>query len=176
MSETHKQSVEYQLRRLVNYLRNFNEICKALSIYFRKEVEDNYGMADFYQWCSGDLLKSADKVNGYISKIGGNTKFEDIEPPQHINYGTPVQTMEYIHKEDSHLANLIQEIYNFAETNNDKDLMDFMHKELIIPLKAWNKSFDSVLPNLRSATPEVLSETFQRTFELMKKYRRDINV
>lgn len=177
MSEQAKiQSTEYQLKRLVNYLYYFAEKCKLISSYFQKEVEDKYALADFYQWCANDLYVSADKINSYITKIGGKPEHKEVEKLQMENFGSPVQSLEYIHNEDLKLTNLINEIYNFAEKNNDENLKNFMHKELITPLKAWNKNFDNSLPRLRASTSEQLEDTFKNTFEMMKKYRKDLSV
>ena len=177
MSEQAKiQSTEYQLKRLVDYIYYFAEKCKLISLYYQKEVEDKYGLANFFKWCADDLCVSADKINSYITKIGGKPEHKEVETPQMENYGSPIQSFEYIHNEDTKLTNLIYEIYNFAEKNNDENLKEFMHKDLITPIKAWNKNFDNALPRIRSATPVLMQETCNSVVEMLKKYRKDLSV
>lgn len=169
------QSSEEHLNHLVNYLLSLSHKCKSMACYFRKNYSEMYGIADFYQWCAEDLDKTADQVLYYINKTGSHVKLQGVEKPETENFGTPVQSLEYILREDKCLTALLTNIHDFADIKGEQSLKDFLENKMIVPMCAWNKKMEEVIKKLRlaNATQNIyeLNKTFKNEFNLIKKLR-----
>lgn len=169
------QSAEDLLSQLVNHLMSLEHKCKSMSCYFRKNYQDKYGIADFYEWCSRDLDKCVEHVTDYMKKNGSQVQLKQIEKPETEDYGSPIESLEYVLREDKCLSSLMQNIHEWANSNNDHKLKEFMQKEMIGPMSAWNQHIEKMIEKMRVANQNQnlneLDKTFKSEFSLIKQLR-----
>lgn len=183
--ENLSKSSEDQLNHLVNYLKFFSDKCSTLASISHFHHGDKYGQVEFYNWCAQDLNKMADQVIDYIKKRGGKVHPEDIiackfnidsEKKVDLNILPPIELLDYLHKEDKHYNDKLNEMIKFASNEGDINMKDLV-KGLKDELEKWNAKFDDSIKILRSANastkmnPNDLENVFKSQFNEIKKFR-----
>ncbi|RMZ94425.1 middle subunit-like [Brachionus plicatilis] len=169
------QSAEELLGQLVNHLMSLEHKCKSMASYFRNNYQEKYGIADFYAWCAQDLDKCVEHVTDYMKKSGTQVQLKEIERPFTEIYGEPIESLEYILKEDKCLSHLMHDIHEWANAKGDTGLKDFMHNEMIGPMSAWNEQIAEMIEKLHKANAtqnlNELDKTFKSEISLIKQLR-----
>lgn len=188
MSQTKSLSPECEehLNNFLNYLKYFSDKCNVLSSISHMHYEDKYGLSDFFKWCSQDLNKMSDKIADFIKDRNGNVHLKDLiavkfnpenEKRIDLHSCTPYELVDYLHKEDTHYNEMLNDLIHFAEKQDDKGLKHFFvgYKD---ELTNWNRKFDESLYTMRTSTTSSkmtekdLDHLFQDQFNKIKNFRQ----
>ncbi|CAF1048710.1 unnamed protein product [Brachionus calyciflorus] len=176
---------EDELNRFLNYLKYFSDKCNTLASVSHLHYENKFGLVDLFNWCSQDLSKMGDKVIDYLKQRGSQVHPEDliaskfnIESEKKVNLHTlpAYDLVDYLHKEDTHYNDLLNDMIKCAERENDHDLKQF-YESYKDELSNWNKKIDGVLDHLRSArmsaklTDSDLDNLYKNKFKEITQFR-----
>lgn len=179
------KDTEEHLNNFLNYLKYFSDKCDVLSSISHFHYEDKFGLSDFFKWCSQDLNKMSDKIADFIKDRNGNVHLKDLiaikfnaenEKKVDLHSCTPFELADYLHKEDTHYNDMLNDLIRFAEKQDDKGLKDFFvsYKD---ELANWNQKFDEALYTMRTTTTSSkmtendLQNVFQEQFNKIKHFR-----
>jgi ferritin len=178
---TIRQNFSDESENLINQLINnilFNcYSATSMAYYFDRQDIGMFGMANFYRWCAREGYQCARLLMDYLVVRGGEVQFKTIKKPEKDEWGTPLESLEYLVELKKVINQQVLKVHSSACENNDAHLQDFLETVILRPLVEFVRKVAVLITNLERAGSKLGEYQFNKDLELyLVDLMRDVKV
>lgn len=147
------ESSESLLNQLINVIFFGNYTFHSMAYYFDRVDIGLTGFADLNLHCAIDAYKTVRKLMDYVVLRGGQCVFDDIKKPEKQEWGTPLDSLEYLLNYKKLINEMALKCHQNAENKRDAHLTDFLETEVLEPMTSFIRKVGILISNLKKAGP-----------------------
>lgn len=132
--ENFSDESEKTINELINVLLNFAYTCKSMACYFDRDEVALVGMVTLNRFAAVVGGKWAKELMRYQVTRGGQVHLKQIEEPEKMDWGTPVDSMTYLLEKKKKLKEFLEKCIARARDNKDQHLKNYLKNEFLEPL------------------------------------------
>jgi ferritin heavy chain len=161
--------IECGINDLINVFYTGAYTCRSMQFYFDRDEVGLYGMADLNR-CKADYqLNFVRKLEDYQVVRGGRVCLTSIKKPEKDDWGTPLESLEYLLNMKKNQIQCCLKLHDICETNNDEHLKEFLEQEFLEPLYNSIRKIGVLITNLQRAGTGLGEYEFNKDIELHLK-------
>jgi len=148
-----------------------------MTYYFDRQDIGLFGMANFYRWCAREGYQCSRLLMDYLVVRGGEVQFQTIKKPEKNEWGTPIQSLEYLLNLKKSINQQVLKVHSVACESKDAHLNDFLETVILRPLVEFVRKVAVLIVNLERAGPKLGEYQFNKDLELyLLELMRDVRV
>lgn len=140
-----------QINQLINLFWQADYVCHSMAYYFDRAEVGLYGLAVFNRKCAFNNFRLAQKLMDYLVVRGGRVVLDDIDKPDTLEWGQPVESLQSLLNVKKSLYDAALKVHTTAEKAQDPHLTDFIEEEYIRPLSLSIRRLGVLISNLQTA-------------------------
>lgn len=163
------EDVEKSINDLINVFYFGAYTCRSMQFYFDRDEVAFFGMAEFNRLKADHQLNFVRKLEDYQVIRGGKVVLTDIKKPDRDEWGTPLDSLQYlIDMKKLQVQNCLK-LHNICEKNNDEHLKEYLETEFLEPLFESIRKVGVMITNLQRAGTGLGEYEFNKDIELHLK-------
>lgn len=168
---------ENLINQLINNILFGCYTCTSMAYYFDRPNISLFGMANFYRWCAREGYQCSRLLMDYLVVRGGEVQFQTIKKPEKDEWGTPLESLEYLVDLKKEKYQSVLKVYSDASEHNDAHLNDFLETVILRPLVEFLRKVAVLITNIERAGPKLGEYQFNKDLELyLLDLMRDVKV